>query len=207
MKKNFWYISVIILPLILACSIGEKRLVIVENGKERSVILIADSASKPVRRAARELQEHVQKATGAQLQIRQVSERDQLPEGICQILIGPSILTDKLGLYIDDLEPEQFRIHSDDQHLVFLGHDIENSPSTMWAVCDFLDWKLGVRWLWPGEIGTHIPKQESIILKEPIDITDGPELLKRRLWYHKFFQHSNYNTDARTWLLRHRMGS
>jgi len=201
MKRAMINSCIVIIMLIFACSPNVNTMVIVDKEKVRSVILIDDKATEPVLLAVKELQHHVSKATGAQLEVRRVSEIDQIPSGFCLIHVGPSKLTDQLGLNINDIAPEWFRIYSDDKNLVFLGHDIKKSPSTMWAVCDFLDRELGVRWLWPGELGTFVPKYESIILEKHLDINRGPELQQRRLRYGK------NDKKVNTWLLHHRMGT
>ena len=52
------------------------------------------------------------------------------------------------------------------------------SSATRFAVSHLLDRHLGVRWLWPGTLGTYVPKQSTIILP-PLDITTRPDLVER----------------------------
>ncbi len=33
-----------------------------------------------------------------------------------------------------------------------------------WACMEFLENDLGVRWLWPGELGTYVPRQSTVVL-------------------------------------------
>ena len=56
----------------------------------------------------------------------------------------------------------------------------ETQHGTRFAVCDFLEHELGVRWLWPGDSGEVIPHQPTIVIG-PLDRTDAPALLQRKL--------------------------
>jgi hypothetical protein len=49
-----------------------------------------------------------------------------------------------------------------------------------WALNDILEKNLGVRWLWPGDIGMFVPKHDSFEI--PVkDVASQPKLLVREL--------------------------
>ncbi|MFC1606697.1 DUF4838 domain-containing protein [Candidatus Latescibacterota bacterium] len=204
MKISAWLLTVIIALLVSGCSsdttTSQLELHVVNNGEPVMAIILPDNPAPFIEKAASELKIHILKATGVELKIYHVADEGNIPN-ITRILIGQSKLTEKLGVTVDGLAPEEYRIFSDDRHLVFIGHDTEESPATMWAVCHFLDRKLGVRWLWPGELGTYVPKRDRISFRSGLDITGRPELERRILRY--WVQ----DEEVDDWSLRHQMGS
>ena len=201
MKNYFYPAFILVLSLCSGCSNSGKTIVLVKEGVPHSAIVIADKPTGSVRKAADELVYHVRKATGAELQIYSESETDRIPDGFDKVLIGPSEAVKKLGLDADSLKSEQFRTYADGRHLVFLGHDLDESNATLWAVCDFLERELGVRWLWPGDLGIYVPKCSSITLDCPVDRIDRPELQRRILRYWVDM------SEVHDWAHHHRMGS
>jgi len=119
------------------------------------------------------------------------AEASALPEHIVRIVVGPGRLTRSLGIDPKELLPEEYRIKTTGNHLVFAGHDIAaspgawgsavpRSPATLYAVCHFLDRRLGVRWLWPGDLGTYVPARKTIVVP-PMDVRARPRLELRKL--------------------------
>jgi hypothetical protein len=200
----------------------------VQSGQAKSVIVIAASASLLIQNAATNLQYHIQRASGVNLQIVTDDQLDSIPAGFARFAVGPSKLTQALQIPSDDLEPEKFRLQTKGNTLAFIGHDVPvqltrikyatpNSAATFWAVDYFLDRYLGVRWLWPGEVGTYVPANSTIALPE-INITAQPKLEQRTLLTR--FQilrhdaktvrdepeHQLLEEQALAWLDHHQMG-
>src|SRR4051794_21022289 len=61
-----------LLPLLLATAVGATPLV--EKGKGRAIVVLADQPSPASKRAAVILQEHIQQISGAKLPIRKESD-------------------------------------------------------------------------------------------------------------------------------------
>ncbi|MGL4632268.1 MAG: DUF4838 domain-containing protein, partial [Leadbetterella sp.] len=130
-----------------------------------------------------------------QCTIQKVDEKtySNLPALSSKIVLGPSNLTDKLG-YPNDLKPEEFRIVKKGNIMVILAKDIEkinpkytniysdpeseNSRVTQWATGFLLDRYFGVKWLWPGDLGTHTPKLQAVTIPE-MDYRYQPRYEKR----------------------------
>src|SRR5207247_2729133 len=55
-------------------------------------------------------------------------------------------------------------------------HNVHSGP--LFGVYEVLDRYLGVRWLWPGELGTFVPRK-STIESAILDETVAPRLLSR----------------------------
>jgi len=122
------------------------------------------------------------------------------------------------------LEEEGFVIKTQPPHLLLVGRDpeIDGRPAdrgipTLWAVAHLLDEYLGVRWLWPGEAGTFVPRRSTIELPE-IDVRLRPVLEARVL--HTLLgprpgvepmlegeKADRFMREAKMWMQRHMLGS
>lgn len=91
-------------------------------------------------------------------------------------------------------EPEEILLAANDSHLVIVGRDREPfmlQPPVVYraapngefgtanAVSTFIHDRLGVRWLWPGELGTDIPRRERLAF-EPFTYRFHPPIRSRR---------------------------
>lgn len=92
------------------------------------------------------------------------------------------------GLFdLETLPPNGFVVRSQGNALFLAGRDddgpalqtVYNSGS-LFAVYEWLERQMGVRWLWPGELGTHIPKTQTITSGQ-WDVQAQPPLLHSRL--------------------------
>ncbi len=94
------------------------------------------------------------------------------------------------------------------------------TPATKWAVNAFAEKVLGVRWLWPGETGTYVPRRTTVTV-EPLDLVTRPRL-ERRVYMAKFRlvnavpealqlvdgpTRQKLKTEALDWLENHHAGS
>lgn len=102
---------------------------LVENGRPRAEIVIAESPPRTVRLAAQELQNYIEKITGAHLPI--VTDPAGAPS--VPIYVGRSVHTDRLGITAEGLHDGAYRIVSGDGWLVLIGQDTEFTPIEPWA--------------------------------------------------------------------------
>lgn len=101
---------------------------IVENGEPRAEIVVAEKPLRSVHLAAADLQEYVQKMSGARLPI--VTQ----PTGnAAKLYVGRSPHTDKLGITADGLKFGAYRLVSDEDWMAFLGDDTNFSPIEPYA--------------------------------------------------------------------------
>lgn len=126
-----------------------------KNGKAMVNIVIADSADREVVFAATELRDYIKKISGAELKI--IKEKASAGKNI---YVGKSHPVDALKVSAAGLEKEGFTIQTIQGNLILLGHD---DAGTQFAVYTFLEDYLGVRWLWPGELGEVIPGNKDIV--------------------------------------------
>lgn len=163
--------------------------VIVEDGIARAAIVVGSSKIHLAQAAAEDLRWHLERASGAKLPLVQEKDADELKGDPIRFVVGDGELSRKLGVKVDGLKPEEYRIRSVGRDIVIVGHDLGEklkrrpihpaaSPATLFAVSHLLDRYLGVRWLWPGELGAFVPKRPTIVLPR-LDITERPDLEAR----------------------------
>lgn len=156
-------------------------MILVNDGKPTSIIVIADKPTVSARRGADELQFLLNKISGATIPI--LSER-KLPKDTNDVLIlvGDTERTINLGLRSRDFELEESRVKTFPNMLVLIGNDQrpDGIPllGTLWAVDIFCEQFLGVRVLWPGELGQVIPKSPTVKIGEA-NVRYVPVLCKR----------------------------
>ena len=119
------------LTLILALFIGRSAFAetyLVENGQPRAEIVVAEKPQRTVRMAAQELQNYVEKISGAHLPI--VTK----PTGqVVRLFVGRSEHTDALKIAADGLKDGAYRIASGGDWLALIGGDTEFTPIEPWA--------------------------------------------------------------------------
>ncbi|MBN1554654.1 MAG: DUF4838 domain-containing protein [Phycisphaerae bacterium] len=144
---------------------------IVRNGAPRAAIVVPDDAFPIVQFAAEELRHHIEKATGAKLEIVSESKKPENCKGL--IYIGKCKATEKAGLTKEKLPVNAYGIKLLEPNLFFYGDDSDGDAlgsathiGTISAVYEFLENKLGVRWLWPGPLGEYVPRCTEIVVDE-----------------------------------------
>jgi hypothetical protein len=195
---------------------------VVVDGKPAAVIVIAEQPTAVARYAAEQLAQHIQRATGAQLPL--VTETAAAQEGVSRIHVGNSHAVRAAGIDVTKLAPEAFVMRATGNSLFIAGDDKNDDPldpdtraGTLWGVYEWLDRELGVRWLWPGALGTFIPKTKTISTKE-VNETIAQRFLQRRLRPGLGFTSEHpalgfteealkqFSHDQSVFLRRHRMG-
>jgi len=196
--------------------IEHDALSIVKDAKAQAVVIIPalknagnseeNKALKQInlitRQAALELIKYVKAVTGAELPLQTADEA--LPPGKKLILVGESKWTKDKGISAQDLPLEGFRIQSFPEGVAIVGRmpdkrenfdlgggyyvlDASAAQSIRFGVYDFLERFCGVRWYYPGELGTYIPHKRDLLIPA-CHYTDWPEFSKRSgahwLFYH-----------------------
>jgi predicted esterase YcpF (UPF0227 family) len=144
---------------------------LVQGGRANSQIVVAEVPSKPAQAAAALLQTTIRKMTGADLPIVKESAAEAAPAAQrTWISIGHTRFARSKGPSPAALKPEEIRVVVEPSWVILLGNEASNDPegsSTQWgtyyAVVEFLE-RLGVRWLWPGEIGEVIPRSAELVV-------------------------------------------
>ena len=122
--------------------------------------------------------------SGAELSIRTENQiTGSATEDQAWVLVGESKLTEKLKLTSKDLGPGGIFQSAKGNVLALFGTDA-HTPSdpngTRYAVTTFLEDKLGVRYLWPGDLGKVVPRRETITVAD-FQHRFTPKLAERRI--------------------------
>ncbi len=125
MKKFF---RLVVFALLLFPLVSRGAPFLVENGKPQASIIISEEPQRSTRMAAKELQDYIEKISGARLEIGTTPSAD-VPN---QIYVGKSSHTDKLGIETDDLKNGAYRIASKDNWMALIGDDTNFVPVEPW---------------------------------------------------------------------------
>jgi hypothetical protein len=92
---------------------------LVKDGKPVAEIVLSENAISSVKLAAEDLQKHLELISGAKLPIV-MKPSDSVKN---HVYVGESEYTKKLGISVDDLKPEGFKIIVKDNYLALVGRD------------------------------------------------------------------------------------
>jgi hypothetical protein len=167
------------------------RIYLVETGAARAVVVTADTPSPVASYAAEEIVRHIDKATGVRLAVVQESDVPADDPRV-RIYVGDTISARRAGVDPDTLPGETFRIKAIGDNLYILGREDgkdlfaekverwtdqfvrDTRRGTLYGAVEFLEQTLGVRWLWPGELGTYVPRRDSVAVETGLDVTKTP---------------------------------
>lgn len=162
---------------------------LVDNGVCHSEIILAAAPTEQERKTVEGFVASVKQATGVTIPVRLEGEEkpNEQKNGMMKIFIGDTSEARSEGIRTAALPEESYRLIVKPGKIILVGrdrkkeinHQVDSRP-TMWALNQILDQYLGVRWLWPGELGTYIPKSDRLYIPQ-MDVTYQPDLMLRRL--------------------------
>ena len=173
---------------------------IVRDGQGRAVVYVVDPKGREPfvrkRRGQRpllfkqlvdQLVETVRLATGATLEIVDEPSAADRPA----IVIGDCEATRKAGIDAAKLPVEGFVVRTAPNRVYLVGSTqalpgARANNATAWAVADFLERFVGVRWYWPAQYGGRsVPRRSSLVIA-PAHYRDQPVFRLRTMyqdWY------------------------
>lgn len=185
--------------LLLVPAVSNALVALVQNGEPQGVIVIPYDAPDSVRFAAVELQEHIEKISGARLPINTDGDRSNK----IVAALGDTRIARAAGLKTSELPPDGFNIAEYDDVLVIAGRDYHGpvlgdrkdrtkhtynrefkinahgETGTQFGVYRFLH-DLGVRWYMPGDVGLVVPESKDVIY-DGQPVKDNPYFSYRKL--------------------------
>jgi len=191
---------------------------IVTRGEARAAVVVPARPLAVVEYAAAELRHHVREASGATLEV--VRENALHADRGNLIILGACTAAGEAGIHPERMPANAFVIRLKGGRLHLVGRDGGGAPlsattgaGTLFAVYEFLEKALGVRWLWPGRLGEVIPERATVSVDAWDQETEHPYLLTN-LWTPSFYcakrgwsskeTHSRFLREQRIWLRRHR---
>ena len=157
---------------------------LVEDGAPVAVIVLPAEAEPVAIYAADELVYHIEKASGAKLVV--LNEPLVQPLEGAAVFLGATRAAQEAGIDPGTLGSEEAVVRTLDGNLYIVGNDGPGDPlsysnthsGTLWGVYELLERQLGVRWLWPGELGEFIPRASNIQISQ-FDETFVPRFVAR----------------------------
>lgn len=190
--KIYFKLLLVLLSLSLFYKNGiceKKGILLVENKKEKTVIVIPEKPTSRENKSATIINEHIQKITGVKLPVLKIPELGEIKPSIAGIqttgnkwenfnfvLIGNFDFFDKFNISLEKLGPEGMIVKTLGNTVIVSGKDEGGLRHATYA---FLE-ELGCRYLWPGETGKVIPKKETLYIQET-DIREEPKLVYRNI--------------------------
>jgi len=163
----------------VALALGED-LTLVDDGKPLYTIVLPKQPTPVERTAARELADHLEKATGARLE---VLTEDQPEATGNALLVGATERAARLlpGLDLAALGPDAIVMKTAGRDLILAGHP---KRGTLYAVYTFLEDVVGCRWWTADE--SFVPRRPTLAVG-PLDVTYSPKLKIREAFYRNAF--------------------
>jgi hypothetical protein len=215
-----------ILVTVLAVLAAPAQSIWVENGKPVAIVVLPEEPFPIATLAAEELVYHVNKATGATLDV--LNEPLATPPDGPVLYVGATQAALDAGIALDTSSSEAVVLRTVGDDVYIVGNDADGDPlskrmthsGTLWGVYEILERYLGVRWLWPGALGEYVPSTDTIripALEEIITPRFNQRLLRPGLGPRGFTEshervafspeaREQYAKDQTLFLRRHRMG-
>jgi len=195
-------LSVLLAGLLPAWA-AEPGFVLVKDGQPMCSIVLAEKPSDNAQAAAQEVQQYVERISGARLPI--ISENERMRLG-GKLLIGRSRLTDEIpdllipGGVTPNLREEGYVLRATGDYLVAAGNDTYPYYGTRYAAYDLLT-RLGVRWYLPGAYGEVVPSAKTLAVPA-IHVTERPDFPMRSFWTHST---GTMAEERALWMIRNRL--
>ena len=136
-----------------------------ELGKNNAVIY----CSKVNEVAAKEMSSLLNKVFGKEYKVVSLKKADLSKPGI---YIG--FIPKKVKYNVPEDKKEFIARYADKERLFLWGNDKENLKGSAFAAFDFLEKFAGVRFLWPGKLGTVADPQSPVTVADGLDIFIPP---------------------------------
>ncbi len=171
-------------PVTFKAAPRHAAVALVRDGKALGVIaLMSAEPSRKLQAAVAEMQECIEKTTGARLPM--VKDPGAGPA----IVIGDCPAAETVGLLGTKMPIEGFTIKTAPGRVFIVGHDgsitgsdVAVSEGTAWGVYEFLERYVGVRWYWPTDRGGRSLIPSPNLMVPPTWPTDAPVFRMRVIW-------------------------
>jgi hypothetical protein len=183
----------VILPLAPRAALHAADLVLVDQGVAPAPIVVFKDAPTRTRDAAVTLADYIERISGVRPEVVD-GQPNPLPQRAIWVGFQPAMKTLFPKIDFEFQHPEETLIAANEKHLVIAGRDrwdpahteakgrlamktgMQQEYGTANAVYTFIQDKLGVRWLWPGE--EDVPKRGRIAIA-PCEVRYHPQIRAR----------------------------
>lgn len=156
-------------------------------GRLLALVVIPANPQSTEEYAAEELVRHIEMASGVRLSI---AKEARVPASFRNhVYLGNTRAAAEIGIDVSLLPSEAVVLRTSGGHLFIAAQDGPGDPlegnntfsGALWGVYEVLERGLGVRWLWPGRLGTYVPKSDEIEIG-PYDETITPTFVPWFRW-------------------------
>jgi len=153
-------------------------------------VIVAEDAFPNTRQASEDLLDYLEQISGQRPQLLTNVTADILVTGAIWVGPQPALSNVFPGIDLSFHHPEETRIYCDGKNLLIIGKDVlrgegkrpvQRESGTANAVYTFIQDDLGVRWLWPGELGTDYQQRDRLAITT-CDKRYHPQILTRKLF-------------------------
>lgn len=176
-------------------------IVLAQQGRPMARIIVPSDASTTVRAAAVLLSDCVFRSTKARLTVETEPGTDARP---ISIHCGPTTYVKGLSLALDRMDADGFVIAFPDARSIVIAGPTQYG--TEFGVYEFLERYVGVRWLFPGDLGEFLPARDDLAIPMAA-VRQEPAYHSRLLgapgWWQGFWSHKE--NEKSLWARRNRM--
>ncbi len=147
------------------------------DGSDQAVIVHQRDARAQAVQAYRELAQYLEMSTGRTFVVKNERDFDAATDRL-PIHVGMTREARRaLGREIRHLDRDAYMVVVEEDRVMLAG---PTPWATFWAVCQFLEDYVGVRWLIPGPLGIDVPQHQSITA--PVEKRVFSPTILSRLW-------------------------
>jgi uncharacterized protein DUF4838 len=159
LKKSFGAIAIILLFIVMIDVVKAKDIIIVKNKKALCRLVVPRKKDRWLTMAVKDLQDYIYKSSGAKVKIVYGKAPD---DSLVNIHVGSDDYVKKLNPKMPS--PQGFIIQfSDEKNIILAGQPVDGIElNTMYGAHRFLEKYIGVKWLFPLELGEYVPKHDTI---------------------------------------------
>jgi Domain of unknown function (DUF4838) len=221
---NLWNkaLRIFLLLCCVAVHAVAADLVLVAKDTAPAPIIIFKDAPPRTRDAAVALAEYIGKISGQKPAILDGAPQP-LPERAIWVGVQPAVKTFFPRTDFDFKHPEEIVIAASEKHVVIAGRDrwdparldvatregvikgVQQEYGTINAVYTFLQDQLAVRWLWPGELGEDLPRNERITIHAPFEYRHHPQMRARGSMFNYCRLGNKGYGRSQEWTMRQRL--
>ncbi len=148
------------------------------DGATRARIVVPDEPSERVQHAATELADFLERSTDAGFEV--VEEAAAGEAGPADIHVGPTNVVRSLDLGVDALDADGFVLSFPQDGAAAVVICGASDYGTQFGVYEFLERYVGIRWLFPGELGEHVPSHATLDVPA-MEVRDAPSFFSRQM--------------------------
>ncbi|MBO4344427.1 MAG: DUF4838 domain-containing protein [Victivallales bacterium] len=185
-------------PIKHAKAEKHKALELVKDGKLQFAIVadvaqennVKDKSKKSITMAVKVVSDAFEKCVGEKPELLSSNDNDILEKHKYLIVLGDCGIAKDHGVDFRKLPPQGFVVRTFDKGVLIVGNDTTiteeasgRGRGTLYGALDFTERFLGVRYFFPGEVGTYWPAIRDFTVK-PEHYSDAPYFLSRCGTYH-----------------------